>query len=162
MYLGPNVPHAYLSGDCVECMANRKTDILFQNQWFFAVFRIRFILIWIRILGSVSWNNRTGSKSDLKSGKYQLFFSIKNIFLRNMIYFVIYGVNIYVSKHKFNSFEKNVWYSNDFVDFCWNFPLFWLIFCYPDPADQNETDPNGSGSETLLLNISCFSLPLYL
>jgi len=22
MYLGPNVPHAYLSGDCVECMAN--------------------------------------------------------------------------------------------------------------------------------------------
>ena len=22
MYLGPNVPHAYLAGDCVECMAN--------------------------------------------------------------------------------------------------------------------------------------------
>ncbi|XP_023326981.1 mannose-6-phosphate isomerase [Eurytemora carolleeae] len=22
MYLGPNVPHAYLSGDCIECMAN--------------------------------------------------------------------------------------------------------------------------------------------
>merc|ERR550525_94848 len=22
MFLGPNVPHAYLSGDCVECMAN--------------------------------------------------------------------------------------------------------------------------------------------
>ena len=20
-----------------------------------------------------------------------------------------------------------------FVDFCWNFPWFWLIFCYPDP-----------------------------
>ena len=28
-----------------------------------------------------------------------------------------------------------------FVGFCWNFPWFWLIFCYPDPADQNETDP---------------------
>ena len=33
--------------------------------------------------------------------------------------------------------------------------MFWLIFCYPDPeadsdpADQNETDPNGSGSATL-------------
>ena len=34
------------------------------------------------------------------------FFSIKNIFLRNMTCFDIYGVNIYVSKHKFNSFEK--------------------------------------------------------
>ena len=30
-----------------------------------------------------------------------------------MICFAIYGVNIYVSKNKFNSFEKNVWYSND-------------------------------------------------
>ena len=43
--------------------------------------------------------------------KYQLLFTFyfyKNIFLRNMICYVIYGVNIYVSKHKFNSFEKNV------------------------------------------------------
>ena len=62
---------------------------------FISVFRIRFILIWIRIRRSVSWNNGSGSgsgsgscsKSDLKSGN-------------------IYGVNIYVSKHKFNSFEK--------------------------------------------------------
>ena len=61
-----------------------------------------------------------------------------------MICFVIYGVNIYVSKHKIYSFEKNVWYSNDF---CWNFPWFWLIEADPDLADQNETDPNGSGSE---------------
>merc|ERR1719203_1934347 len=22
MFLGPNVPHAYLAGDCIECMAN--------------------------------------------------------------------------------------------------------------------------------------------
>ena len=41
------------------------------------------------------------------------------------------------------------------VDFRGNFPLFRLIFCYPDPfpfpdpAGRNETDPNGSGSETL-------------
>ena len=26
----------------------------------------------------------------------------------------------------------------------------------PDPADQNETDPNGSGSETLLLLLCDF------
>ena len=47
------------------------------------------------------------------SGIYQLlfyFFSMKNIFPRNMICFVIHGVNIYVSKHKFQSLEeeKNV------------------------------------------------------
>ena len=47
------------------------------------------------------------------------------------------------------------------VDFGVNFPCFWQIFCYPDlfldpfhetdpdPADINETDPNGSGSATL-------------
>ena len=40
---------------------------------------------------------------------------------------VIYGVNIFVSKHKFNSFEKIIWFSNDF---CWNFPWFCQIFCY--------------------------------
>ena len=42
-----------------------------------------------------------------------------------MICFVIYGVNIYVSKHKFNSFEADP---------------------DPDPADQNEMDPYGSGT----------------
>ena len=38
------------------------------------VLRIHFILIWIRILGSASWNNGSNSKSDQKSEKYQLFF----------------------------------------------------------------------------------------
>ena len=53
-----------------------------------------------------------------------------------------------------------------FVDFCWNFPWFQAIFCYPDPdpdpfiktdpdpADQNETDPNGSGSGSATLHFS--------
>ena len=47
--------------------------------------------------------------TDPAPGKYQLLFLLffdKNIFLRNMICFVNYGVNIHVSKHKFNSFEK--------------------------------------------------------
>ena len=39
-----------------------------------------------------------------------------------MIFFVIYGVNIYVSKHKFNSFEKMDDILMIFVDFCGNFP----------------------------------------
>ena len=127
---------------------------------FLAVLRIRFIFIGS---GSVSWNNGSGSwsgscfKSDLKSTFVLLFFSIKNIFLRNMICFVIYGVYIYVSKHKFSSFEKNVWYSNDFLWFLLKFSMILTDFLLPgsgsvslkririeadpDPADQNETDP---------------------
>ena len=44
--------------------------------------------------------------------------------------------------------------------FNWNFQLFWLIFCYPadpfyetdsDLGGRNETDPSGSGSETLVV-----------
>ena len=59
--------------------------------------------------GSVSFLYGSGSrsKSDLKSRKYQLlfdFFFLKKIFLLNMSCFIIYGVNIYVSKNKFNSF----------------------------------------------------------
>ena len=63
---------------------------------------------------------------------------------------------VYV-KHKFNIFEKK----------CMIFLWFWLIlvevfedcliFCYkdpfPNPADQIETDPNGSGSATLKTRI---------
>jgi len=40
-----------------------------------------------------------------------------------------------------------------FDDFGWFFAIrirIRFIEADPDPADQNETDPNGSGSETLL------------
>ena len=78
-----------------------------------------------------------------------------------MICFVIYGAKIYVSKHKFNSFEKKLWYSYDFRWFLWKFSMICWFFATwirirfieadpdPDPADQNETDPYGSGSATL-------------
>ena len=60
-------------------------------------------------------------------------------------------------KQKINIFEKIYDILVILVDFCGNFPWFWLIFCHPDPdpADQiqKETDPSGSGSETL---VSCF------
>ena len=39
-----------------------------------------------------------------------------------MICFVIYWVIIYVSKHKFNSFEKIYDILLNLVDFCGNFP----------------------------------------
>ena len=87
---------------------------------------------------------------------------MKNIFLLKMICFDIYGVNIYVSKHKFNSFEKNKLYSYDFRWFSLNFfhEFGWFFATRirfieadpdPDPADQNETDPNGSGSGSATL-----------
>ena len=70
-----------------------------------------------------------------------------------MICFVINGVNIYDSKHNLIVVKKKMYdILMIFANFCWNLPWFWLIFCYPDPdlADQNATDSNGSGSETLL------------
>ena len=106
---------------------------------------------YLQCFGSVSFWYGSGSKSDLKSRKYQhlfYFFSIKNIFFSEILSVLIYGVNIYVSKHKLNSSVKKEWYSNDlgwffcveiFHDLAW-------YFCYPDPfheadpADQNETE----------------------
>ena len=117
----------------------KRKGILFPQplpSLFQPVLRIRFILIWIRILGSVSWNNGSGSgscsKSDPKISTFvNFFFSIKIIILRNMICFVIYGVNIYVSKHKFNRNEKNVWYSYDFRWFSWKFSMILADFLLP-------------------------------
>ena len=40
-----------------------------------------------------------------------------------MICFVVYGVNTYVSKHKFNSFVEKKLDSNDFSLFLWKFSL---------------------------------------
>ena len=59
------------------------------------------------------------------------------------------------------------------VNFCGNFPSFWLIFGYPDPfpdpfhetdpdpCGRNETDPNGSGSETLAGRITSVVICYY-
>ena len=67
-----------------------------------------------------------------------------------MIFFVIYGVNIYVCKHKFNSFEeKNVWYSYDFGWFLWKFSMILVIFLLP-------------GSETLDLSVANVRIPFHL
>ena len=104
----------------------------FFTQVIHPVFRIRLVLISIRILRSVSRNNRSGSVScsgsNLKSRKYQK--NMKNIFMS--------------VKHKFNIFEKkNVW--------------FWQIFCYPDPFHGRiEKDLNGFGSETLNSTLTTF------
>ena len=42
-----------------------------------------------------------------------------------------------------------------FHDFGWFFATR-IRFIEADPADQNETDPNGSGSETLVVSYSVF------
>ena len=61
-----------------------------------------------------------------------------------MICFVIYGVNIYVSKHKFNSFAEMYDILMIYVDFCGKFSWFWLIFCYPNPDPDPADKWNGS------------------
>ena len=58
-----------------------------SSKVFQAVFRIRFILIRIRILLQI--------RPKIEK-MFFTFFSIKNIFLQNMICFDIYGVDIYV------------------------------------------------------------------
>ena len=70
-----------------------------------------------------------------------------------MICFLIYGVfYIYVSKHNFNSFEKKMYYiliilGDFFLEIFHDFSFFLatrirFIEADPDPADQNETDPD--------------------
>ena len=46
-----------------------------------------------------------------------------------MICFVIYGVNLYVSKHKFNSLEKNILMI--LVDFLWKVSMILADFLLP-------------------------------
>ena len=61
---------------------------------------------------------------------------ISNIFLNKIICLVIYDVNnlnIYVRYTKKKNFEKMYDILVILVDFCGNFPWFWLIFCYMDP-----------------------------
>ena len=102
-----------------------------------AVFWIRFILI--LVLGSVSWNNGSGSNcwSDLKSRKYKL---------RNKTCFVIYETTIV--KQNFNIFEKKIY--DFFVIFVEIFHDFGWFFAYPDPFPLSRlTKWNGSGSESL-------------
>ena len=48
-----------------------------------------------------------------------------------MICFVIYGVNIYVSKHKFNSFENNYGILMIFLRFSWKFSMILADFLLP-------------------------------
>ena len=121
-----------------------------------AVFRIRLILIWIRILGSDSWNDGSCSKSDLveKISTFVLLFFYKKIFLRNMICFVIYGVNIHVSKHKFSSFEKIVWYSKNLR------LIFWEIFQFLLLPGSGSGWPKWSGSKWIRNTARQHTIPL--
>ena len=60
-----------------------------------------------------------------------------------MICFVIYAVNVYVKKYECNSFEKHVWYSNDFGWFLWKFSMILADFLLPGSGSVYWS---GSGS----------------
>ena len=64
MYLGPNIPHAYIAGDCIECMANRDlssvTNIyLFLNRKLYKKDDCLFLFLF---------------RSDIKKKKYVIFY----------------------------------------------------------------------------------------
>ena len=79
-----------------------------------------------------------------------------------MICFVIYGVNLYVVKHNLIVLKKIYDILMILVDFRgkqWKGSMILANFfatrirfieADPYPTDQNETDPNGSGSATLV------------
>ena len=79
-----------------------------------------------------------------------IFFSIKNIFLPNMICFVIYGV-IFMSVN-ISLIVLKIMYDilMILVDFGGHFPWFLVIFCYPDPESFHWS---GSGSELKRIRI---------
>ena len=102
------------------------------------VLRIRSILKWIWIFESVSWNNG----SEKLPTFVLLFFYKKNeqfCYLRGKYLFPL-NISLIILK-ELELYDIHM----ILVDFCGNFLWFWLIFCYPDLADQNErikTDPD--------------------
>ena len=98
------------------------------------VLRIRFILIWIRILGSVTWNTGSCSESD---PEYQLLFYL--FFLKKICISPKYDLLCYLWGKIFMSvnisfivLKKNVWYSNDFGWFMWKFSIILADFLLPE------------------------------
>ena len=77
---------------------------------------IHFILIWIRIRGSICWWN---SGSDLK-----VFFSVKNLILQTRIILLFMSWLSICIKEQSDFFLKIIWYY-------YNFGRFFK--CYPDP-----------------------------
>ena len=101
------------------------------------MFRVRFILMWIRILGSASGNTDPGPVPDrTNSNLLFLFLFFRNLCLifayikRISNFFFLYNliilVDLYASLSRF----------------------FWWIFLWIR-IRPNDTDPTGSGSETL-------------
>ena len=51
-----------------------------------------------------------------------------------------------------------------FVDFCWNFPWFWLIFCYPDPFHWSRSWsgwPKWNWSKRIRIRNTAYNWPLF-
>ena len=100
------------------------------------MFRIRFNLIRIRIIGSVSWNNGFGSGSGPGScsrsdRKYQLWkkivFCLKYISPKNDLFCYLLGKYLCLLNKK-SIFSKNVWYSCDFGGFLRKFSMILANF----------------------------------
>ena len=116
------------------------------------MFRIRFILM--RIRGSAS------GKIDPDPNKFQ-FFSVQGLKRITMFFFVV--IWAYYSgciSNKISDFFKKKLYSYNFGLFVCEFIMIFLY--YPDPDQRflkwirirpNDTDPTGSGFDTLYLTV---------
>ena len=121
----------------------RKLNIVID--WFWLIFLLP---------GSVSLKRIRIRLAKMKRIRIRNTVFYKNIFLRNMICFVIYGVNIYANKHKFNSFEKNVWYSNYF---CLVLLKFSMILADSLLLGSGSGWPKWNGSKRIRIrNTACF------
>ena len=117
------------------CTKDKVFSPLLKERGSKLVLRIRFILIWIRTL------LRIRPKIEKIPTFVLLSFYKKYSSQKNYVFWCLWGkylcpLNISLI---FIILKNNLWY---FYDFGWNFPWFWWIFCYPDPADRNETDPD--------------------
>ena len=106
--------------------------------------------------------------SDLKSNKFHFFFLIlfcKRYKTLNSVFFVVLSLLFtYIKQNKWFNEKKKNYILIILVDLYASLSRF---FCYPDPDQRflkwiwirpNDTDPTGSGSETLLYSVQWYTI----
>ena len=123
-----------------------------------SLMRIRIRILWIPIAWCGSGSGY-GSGSDQIPNFENLFFPIEIIMLnKNDLLRFVLGNYLFVFTQKCNFNVKKYDIRVISVDSSASFSWFWLIFCYPDPdpGGQNDADPTGSRSTSLVLSLLWF------
>ena len=134
------------------------------------MFRIRFILIRIRILGSVLWNNGSSSgsgscsRSDLKLRKYQLFLILffKNIFLqKNDMFGYLWGKYLCPLNKSLIFSKKCMIFLVFFGRFLWKFSMIKAVFLLPGFLSWNGSEsgwPKWNGFKQIRIRNTVYKL----